>query len=94
MTDEYRRPSSAEIDVATLRAKHGALSEDVHEIKELVKQIHSKQSEIAGDLRLGAHRFNAVETRLDTLESDKKGPIAMILAVLSSIGTGATAWFK
>ena len=94
MTDEFKRPSSAEIDVATLRAKHSALSEDVHEIKQLVREIHAKQSEIAGDLRLGTHRFNSVETRLDSLESDKKGPIAMILAVLSGIGSGATAWFK
>lgn len=94
MTEEHRRPSSAEIDVATLRAKHSALSEDVHEIKELVKQIHAKQSEIAGDLKLGAHRFNSVETRLDSLEGDKKGPVAMILAILSGLGAGATAWFK
>ncbi len=61
MTDEHRRPSSAEIDVATLRANYRSVVDDVHEIKELVRAIRSEQIVIAGDLRVGAEKFRALD---------------------------------
>ncbi len=93
MTDEHRRPSSAEIDIARLREKHSALGDDVHEIKQLVKEIHARQADIHTSLALGNQRMGAIETsqtdtteRVQKLEEGKSNIITHILSVLSQVG--------
>lgn len=62
-------------------------------------------SEIKTNLALGNQRFDKIEadakslkedttTRLNAIEADKRGPVAIVLSVLSALGSGATAWFK
>lgn len=43
-------------------------------------------------------RLDAIESsankRIEALEADKRGPVAIVLSVLSALGSGATAWFR
>lgn len=58
-------------------------------------KIEEAHRALKGDTtaRLDAIEANAIK-RIEALESDKRGPVAIVLSVLSALGSGATAWFK
>lgn len=97
-SDKHR--SNPEIKMAILeermkeaRERDRVLLASNAEVKEAVNEIKTM-------LALGEQRMKAIETsqedtttRILVLENDKRGPVAIILATVSAIGTGIAAYF-
>jgi hypothetical protein len=101
-SDKHKRPSSAEIDtaekMAVMRERIARAKERDEEILRTLRDIQDEQARQGTMLALGNQRFDAIEatqedtsTRIIALESDKRGPVAIILGTVSGIGTAATA---
>lgn len=108
-SDKHKRPSSAEIEVAERMAimRERIRQSDARDVAMSTKMdlIIGKLSQIETNLALGNQRFDKIEEdhkslkddttdRLNAIEADKRGPVAIVLSVLSALGSGATAWFK
>ena len=93
--------SSTAIDIALLKERHRESIKRDEQIMDALMDIQTKQHEMLTLLALGESRFKTLEVaqassalRLDAVEADKRGPVAVILATLAALATGATAWLK
>lgn len=101
-SDKHKRPSSAEIDtaekMAVMRERIARAKERDEEIMRTLKEIQAAQAQTNTLMALGNQRFDLIEeaqedtsTRIMALENDKRSPVAIVIGVLSGLGTTATA---
>jgi hypothetical protein len=99
-SDAHRRPPSQEIEVAVIKERlreagrrDELLLRSNDEVKTAVHEI--KLMLVKGEGRMAALETSQDDTttRILTLENDKKGPVAIILATLSALGAGIAAYF-
>jgi hypothetical protein len=91
-SDSHRRPSQPEIKMAVM--------------EERLKEARSRDATIMTqlDILIGkcleakhddtTEAIKAITGRVDAIEQDKRSVTAIIMATISSIAAGATAWFK
>lgn len=81
------------------------MDDDQERLENKIDAALNVLGEIKTNLALGNQRFDKIEAaakefkddttaRLNAIEADKRGPVALVLSVLSALGSGATAWFK
>jgi chromosome segregation ATPase len=107
-SDSHRRPSQPEIKMAVMEERlKEARSRDATIMTQLDILI-GKCSKMETSLAVGDQRFQRLEAkhddtteaikaitgRVDAIEQDKRSVTAIIMATISSIAAGATAWFK
>lgn len=98
----HKRPSQqVEVTLAILQERMREAGRRDEVLLKSQAEVVSAISDIKLLLVKGEARMNAIATlqddtteRLKLLEADKRGPVAIIMAIASGIGAGAVAWFK